>query len=168
MSTTFIPVRVDMRGSINIPAVLKTELVINLGAQLLLKRVNGVIIMVPLQGEAEQAFEKGTLHEWIGQQLDKPMAPVQVQPSKMAVAESIRLQHMRERFEHKRRLLELELQILNANYVPKQSIESQPDPDPANDPIAKLRAGREAESNRQIQAAAQQAGQDLLPQAPTE
>lgn len=165
MNTTFIPVRVDMRGSINIPAVLKTELVINLGAQLLMKRVGGVIILVPLQGEAEQAFENNTLHEWIGQQLDKPMPPVQVQPSKMAVAESIRLQHMRERFEQKRKLMELELQIQMAKA--NQSPVPQPDPDPENDPIAKLRAGRDAEARRQADAAMQQAVNEL-PQAPVE
>lgn len=165
MNTTFIPVRVDMRGSINIPAVLKTELVINLGAQLLMKRVGGVIILVPLQGEAEQAFENNTLHEWIGQQLDKPMAPVQVQPSKMAVAESIRLQHMRERYEQKRKLMELELQIqmAKANQNPMPATQ----PDPENDPIAKLRAGRDAESQRQVDAAMQQAVSEL-PQAPVE
>jgi hypothetical protein len=133
-----------------------------------MKRVNGVIIIVPLHGEAEKAFETGTLHEWISEQLDKPMAPVQVQPSKMAVAESIRLQHMRERFEQKRKLMELELQIITAKSNQKSPIETQPDPDPADDPIAQLRAGLESESTRRIQATAQQAGQDLLPQATPE
>lgn len=167
MNTTFIPVRVDMRGSINIPAVLKTELVINLGAQLLMKRVGGVIILVPLQGEAEQAFENNTLHEWIGQQLDKPMAPVQVQPSKMAVAESIRLQHMRERYEQKRKLMELELQIqmAKANQNPVPAPVHQPAPE--DDPIALFRAGRDAEAKRQVDAAMQQAVSEL-PQASPE
>ena len=177
-TTLYIPVRVDSRGSINLPSDIKSRFGVSLGSTLLARQINGVILLIPLQGEAEKALQEDRLNTWVGDQLDTPVTPVSIQnTSKVATAEAIRLQASRERFAQRQEILRLQKEI--AEIKPHRTPISQKyagappaslDPaEPQPDPLAELRAARAADADRQLNAALDQAGADLtapnLPQA---
>jgi hypothetical protein len=175
-TTPYIPVRVDTRGSLNLPADIKSRLGVMPGVTLLSRQINGVIILVPFTGEAEVAFQEDRLHTWVGQQLSAPITPMPLHTaSKMATAEAIRLQASRERHAQRQEILRLqkEIALLQPRRVPlSQKYPSPASLDPAApqpDPLAELRAARAADADRQLNAALDQAGADLttpaLPQA---
>jgi hypothetical protein len=184
-TTLYIPVRVDSRGSINLPVDIKSRFGVSLGSTLLARQVNGVILLIPVQGAAEQALQDDRLNAWVGEQLNAPVTEVPVSAtSKVATAEAIRLQASRERFEQRREILRLQKEIaelqprrvtLSQKYRGAVPVATQPpaaavplDQDPM---LAELRAAREADANRQLDAALQRASDEMagdtssLPQA---
>lgn len=182
MNTMFIPVRVDTRGSVNLPASIKTALNVGLGATVLVRQINGVVVLVPMNGEAECAAQEERLNEWVSVQLGKPVQATPIQASKTAIAESIKLQTMRERFEQRRQLLELELQLAQAKLKQRQLFEDENsmiaraarvpvDGNAFSDAIALLNQSRAAEGDHQLAAtlhATEQADAPKLPQAELE
>jgi hypothetical protein len=184
-TTLYIPVRVDSRGSINLPVDIKSRFGVSLGSTLLARQVNGVILLIPLQGAAEQALQEDRLNAWVGEQLSAPVTEVPIHTtSKVATAEAIRLQGSRERFEQRREILRLQKEIaelqprrvtLSQKYrdavataaPPAASVPVEEDPS-----LAELRAARDADADRQLGAALQQASDEMsgdqtpsLPQA---
>lgn len=180
-TTPYIPVRVDSRGSINLPSDIKQGLNITLSSTLLVRRVNGLVVLIPLHGEAEQALQEDRLGAWVDFQLGTPVAPMPVHASsKLATAEALKIQAARERFEHKKELLRLQADLrprripLSQKY--QTAVAAEPPPAAAvpleQDPmLAEFRAAREADATRQLNAALQQASDDMaggqppLPQA---
>ena len=180
MSTPYIPVKVDMRGSLNLPSIIKSSLGINLGDTILVRQVNGVILLIPMKGEAEAAASSDTLHDWVGRELDRPVTSAPVQVSKGAVTESIKIQAMRERFEQRKALLMLEKEVLEQRLAERARIReenspvtrvkafaTQSTPTNGDDDIAAFRKSQEAAADRAVQEAVDQASRDLsaLPQA---
>lgn len=108
MSTPYAPVAIDTRGSLSIPMGIKNNLGITPGSTMLVRQINGVILLVPYHGEVVVASGEDRLHAWVDEQLTKALPPAPLQPSKMAVAESLRIQGSRER--HAQRMAALQEQ----------------------------------------------------------
>lgn len=114
MSTSYFPVRVDTRGSLNLPSSIRNDLRLDVGTSVLVREINGVVLLVPFHGASEQASSDGKLQEWVDERLGHAMAPASITPSKTAVAESIKMQAMRERLAGRKAILELELRVAEA------------------------------------------------------
>jgi hypothetical protein len=172
-TSTYIPVRVDMRGSMNLPADIKARLGITLGSTLLVRQVHGVILVVPFSGEAEQAAQTDTLHSWVSQQLGMPQSEAPVtSTSKTATAEAIRLQASRERHQQRMALVQEKIRLAEIQALSKQPVGRPPepvpaprdptaDPAPAGDFFATLMKQRQEDADRSLNEALAKASEEM-------
>jgi hypothetical protein len=175
--SNYIPLRLDLRGSLNLPAEIKRSLNLPPGASVMVRQIGGVVLLVPTDGPGGEAIREGRLETWLADQLDQPVPAAPVQVGKTALAATIRLQAAREKFEQQKAVLQYRLQIaqqqteaVRARREARQEARQGDDaptrqrttpPDPMFDPIAELRAAREAAATRQLDAALQQASDEM-------
>lgn len=117
------------------------------------------------------------MNAWVDQQLGTPVSPSSIHASsKLATAEALKIQAARERFEQKKELLRLQAELrpqrvpLSRKYRPDETAAPQQpaaavplDQDPM---LAELRAAREAAATRQLDAALQQASDEMSGEPP--
>lgn len=104
---TFTTLQLDRRGSLNLPHDIKKRNKINpVGTPLALLERNGVIILVPLVGDAHQVYAAhgdAGLHQWVVQQTGLPL-PLATEgftpPKKTAVEIKLEAQERRLRLSH--------------------------------------------------------------------
>lgn len=108
MSTNWFPIALDSRGSLNLPAGIKQATSLGMGSPLLVREVEGVMVLVPLTGEAAQAHQSGTLEAWVDQRLRSTLPPAPVTLGTTALAEAARTQRAREK--HQMRMQEMQME----------------------------------------------------------
>ena len=166
--TQYIPLRLDLRGSINLPAQIKRNLNLSIGGEVLVRQTGGVVLIIPMGGEGGEEFSKGNLDAWVSLQLKQDVPSGSLSVGKTAVAANIKLLAARERFEQEKILLELRLRVAQEERGHRVT-PSPPQPAPpgeASDPLAELRAAREADATRQLDAALQQASDEMSGEQP--
>lgn len=177
--TQYIPLRLDLRGSINLPAVIKRNLNLTIGGEALARQTGGLILIIPMQGDGGTAFSEGRLDEWVSAQLKQDVPSASLSVGKTAVAANIKLLAARERFEQEKILLELRLRVAQeerGRRTHPQPSSAPEVPHPSSTPpvmdsaMAALRADRDAAATRQLDAAIQEASVEMggtppLPQA---
>lgn len=167
--TQYIPLRLDLRGSINLPAVIKRDLDLTIGGEVLVRQVGKVVLIIPMNGEGSKEFSKGNLDGWVSLQLRQSVPSASLSVGKTAVAANIKLLAARERFEQEKTLLELRLRVAQEERMRRVPL---PPPPPSSseatppDSLAELRAARAAAADRQLDAALQQASDDMAGDQP--
>lgn len=192
---TWIPHTLDGRGSLNLNHAIKRKLGLLPGVtQVLAREINGVVILIPLVGEAPKALQEGRLDTWVGESLSLPVPVVEAAPvvsrtsyldSQLALEKlrmeraTIRAQIEASKLEQKERHFRLRQQMKAERAKNPAAEEPQPPvAPPVPDPAAVrdlLFGAKDAERRQQKESAnldLADAIQDLqpvqLPQAPVE
>lgn len=134
MSTNWYEASLDARGSLNLPADIKRRLSLGVASPLLIREVDGVVLIVPLTGEAAQAFHGGTIETWVDGKLHSTLPPAPVTLGTTALAEAARTQRAREK--HQMRMQELQMQhelilarrgVVSSQPLPQAPIDKEQD-----------------------------------------
>jgi hypothetical protein len=173
MNTNWYDASLDARGSLNLPADLKRELGLGVASPLFIRVVEGVIVMVPMSGDAAKAQKDGTLEAWVDARLHSTLPPAPVTVGTLALAEAARTQRAREKHEMKMREMQMQIEVFAARraaiqatqcHTSRSAADAAPNIKGAMNMLAHQKEAEEAEAKRQADAALQQATSEL-PQA---
>lgn len=126
MSTYWFPLSLDARGSLNIPIDIKRRLGLGVNTNLVVREVNGVIVVVPLIGDALAAHTNNTLEVWVDGRLQTALPPAPVASSAVAVAEAVRTQRAREKHAMKMQEMDKQLEMYRAKREVMQETQRPP------------------------------------------
>jgi hypothetical protein len=127
MSTNWFDISLDARGSLNLPAPIKQQLGLGTGSPFFAREVDGIVILVPRNGDAAQAHQSGTLEAWVNDRLHSTLPPAPVTLGATALAEAARTQRAREKHEMKMR----EMQMQHALILARRGVTAVPASPPA-------------------------------------
>jgi hypothetical protein len=126
MSTNWFPASLDSRGSLNLPAGIKHAAGLGVGSPLLIREVEGILVVVSLTGEAAQAHQGNSLEAWVDQRLRSTLPPAPVTLGTTALAEAARTQRAREKHQMKMQEMQMEHALILARrgVVPQPAAEA--------------------------------------------
>lgn len=104
----------DARGSLNLPADIKRQLGLGVSSPLLIREVEGIIVVVPMTFDAAQAQKDGMLEAWVNARLHSTLPPAPMTLGTTALAEAARTQRAREKHEMKMREMRMEHDLILA------------------------------------------------------
>ncbi len=131
MSTNWYQASLDARGSLNLPADVKRVMGLGVASPLLIRVVEGVVLVVPLTNTVAQAQQAGTLETLLDGWLQSTLPPAPVTLGALALAEAARTQRAREK--HAMRMREMEMQ--HAMILARRGIAVQQPPSGDDKPI---------------------------------
>lgn len=108
MSTNWFNASLDARGSLNLPADIKRRLGLGVASPLFIREVDGVVLLVPMTGEAAEAQRDGNLEAWVDVRLKSTLPPAPITLGTTALAEAAKTQRAREK--HEMRMAEMRMQ----------------------------------------------------------
>lgn len=160
MSTYWFDLSLDARGSINLPIEIKRRLNLGMIAPLAVREVNGVIIVVPLLGEAAEAHQNKALEAWVDARLQTALPPAPVASSATVVAEVVRAQRARERHEMRMKAMQMQVEVFRARREAIKETSS-----PRGLAKSRLLAAAEAAPGASVEEAVKSLSSSTLPQA---
>jgi hypothetical protein len=114
MSTYWFPISLDARGSLNLPIDIKRRLNLGANTDFVVREVNGVILVVPLVGDAVAASSNNNMEAWVDDKLQTALPPAPVASGAVALAEAVRTQRAREKHAMKMQEMDKQLELYRA------------------------------------------------------
>jgi hypothetical protein len=155
---TWILKTLDSRGSLNLPASTKHHFGLSQDTTVAFRQVGGVMLLIPLVGEARKAYDAGSLDEWVKQEAALPTAgyiPPEIKSPKRSVSVEARLELERMKVERIRLQTEatlmaakLEQEAVNARHAQRMEMK--------NRELEVRLAGRKQRENRMAERVAQE------------